>query len=355
MNRNNEYRFEYVGNLHIHSIYSDGAATVASIAKTGNKLDLDFIAINDHDYMTDTLHLEDEGFYNGTLVLMGLELGTRYHHYLAYGLKETVKGGNLGPQEVIDLVNSQSGFGFLAHPFEKGMPFAEKAIAYTWNDLTVDGYTGICIWNFSSRWKERIKSPFHGVFFLFFKKQTLKGPSRKTLLFWDKLCQKKRISAIGGSDAHATFFRWGMIKIRPSSYKFLLNSINVHVLLNKQLPTNLSGGKAEIYGALKEGRLFIAHENIASAKGFRFDYISSDGLRLTMGQETKFKPGVLLVKLPDKGQIRILKDGILKKQWRGKRAVYKVEHKGVYRVEVYHRLHLFGWRPWIFSNPIYLR
>ena len=87
---------------------------------------------------------------------------------------------NLGPQAVIDRVNDLGGFGFLAHPFEKGMPFVEKSVAYTWNDLSVEGFAGICIWNFSSRWKERVKTVLHALYFLLFKSRTLKGPSSKT-------------------------------------------------------------------------------------------------------------------------------------------------------------------------------
>ena len=34
---------------------------------------------------------------------------------------------------------------------------------------------------------------------------------------------------------------------------------------------------------------------------------------------------------------------------------YRVTEKGVYRIEVYRRVFLFGIRPWIFSNPIFLR
>ena len=98
-------------------------------------------------------------------------------------MKERTAQHNLSAQEIIDTVNEQGGFGFLAHPFEKGMPFSEKSVAYTWNDLSVTDYTGVCIWNFTSRWKERVKSLFHGFFFLGFKTQMLKGPSRK---LWHK-------------------------------------------------------------------------------------------------------------------------------------------------------------------------
>ncbi len=347
--------FEYVGNLHIHSRYSDGAGSVSEIAQSAKKAGLDFIILNDHDHMIDSLHLEDEGIHDGVYVLMGLEIGQRYHHYLAFGLPEMARGDGLDPQGVIDLVNRKGGIGFLAHPFEKGMPFREKSIAYTWNDLSVTGYTGICIWNFSSRWKERVKGPLHGLFFFLFKAWTLKGPSRKTLSFWDRQCQDRRLVAIGGSDAHGSWFRWGRFTFVPLSYDYALNSINVHLLLKIPLSKDFSEAKDQIYGALREGCLFTAHENLESATGFRFFYMGDDGSRLTMGEAAPFEPGTLFVESPPRGNIRLLKDGALFRQWTGKRASCRVEERGVYRVAVGRRVPFFGLRPWIFSNPIYLR
>ena len=352
---NSDTHFEYAGNLHIHSLYSDGAGTYPEIIQSAQRAGLDFIVFNDHAHMTDDLHLDKEGFYKGILVLSGLEIGKRYHHYLAYDLKEMVTGQSSGPQEIIDLVNAQGGFGFLAHPFEKGMPFKENSLAYTWNDLSVTGYTGICIWNFSSRWKERIKTPLHGIFCLLFKSQTLKGPSRKTLYFWDKLCLERRVAAIGGSDAHATLFRWGLIRIKPLSYDFLLNSINVHILLNRELSTDVAGAKAEVYNALRQGRLFIVNEKLGGARGFRFYYVSEDGSYLNMGQEERFKPGTLFIETPGPGKITLIRNGNIQKSRLGQKMSYRIKEKGVYRVEIRRRVFLFGWRPWIFSNPIYLR
>jgi len=59
--------------------------------------------------------------------------------------------------------------------------------------------------------------------------------------------------------------------------------------------------------------------------------------------------------LPAEGEVRILKDGLIIGKYRGMEAVYPVTERGVYRVEVYKKIPIFGWRPWIFSNPIYLR
>lgn len=349
------FKYEVVGNLHIHSRHSDGGESTQGIARAAAETGLDFICLNDHAHMTDALHLSEEGFYGKVLVLVGIEMGVRYHHFLAYDVKERTTRHNLTGQETIDTVNSQGGFGFLAHPFEKGMPFSERSVAYTWNDLSVTGYTGLCIWNFTSRWKERVKSLFHGLFFLAFKTRALKGPSQETLLFWDQACLNRKVVAVGGSDAHGTVFRLGPLRFKPFSYEYLLHSINVHALLNKKLSTTVSQAKQEIYDAMRNGRLFVAHENLSPARGFRFDFASSDGSDLYMGEEAPFRPGQFVVESPAEGEIRLIRDGLLVEQKQGREAIFPVRDKGVYRVEVHKHAFLFGWRPWIFSNPIYLR
>jgi hypothetical protein len=53
--------------------------------------------------------------------------------------------------------------------------------------------------------------------------------------------------------------------------------------------------------------------------------------------------------------IRLIRNGAAIEQWRKRDITFKAPGPGVYRVEVFYRLPLFGWRPWIFSNPIYLR
>lgn len=349
------FNCEYIGNLHIHSSYSDGSAGIDEIASAAEKAGLDFICLNDHAHMIDTLPLEEEGRYGNILVLIGQEIGKRYHHYLAYDLDKRIEEDQLNPQQMIDWVNYNHGFGFLAHPFEKGMPFLEKSKAYTWNDLSVKGYTGICLWNFSSRWKERIKSIFHGLFFLSFKSQTLKGPSKETISLWDRSCQETRIVAVGGSDAHGSSVKIGPLRLVALTYNYVFQTINIHILLRNKLPKQFEDAKNEIYSAMKSGRLFIANDKLASAKDFRFYFLSEDGSDLIMGEEGPFSRGQLMVELPKFGQIRIIKDGKLSARWKGLEGVYQIVERGVYRVEVFLHLPIFGWRPWIFSNPIYLR
>ena len=74
-----------------------------------------------------------------------------------------------------------------------------------------------------------------------------------------------------------------------------------------------------------------------------------------MGQEAQFSPGIVVIKLPGYGLTRIIKDGSLFKTGYGSGLSIRIQKRGVYRVEVLRKTPLFGWRPWIFSNPIYLR
>ena len=350
------FNFEYVGNIHIHSYHSDGRGSYAEIAGKAAKKGLDFICFNDHSHLLDYLNLDEEGLYDNLALLIGLEIGREDHHYLAFDVKELIGPYKKNPQEMIDNVNRQGGFGFMAHPFEKGMPFFEKSVAYTWNDLSVKDFTGICLWNFSSRWKERVKTIFHGLFCLMFKTQTLKGPSKKTVSYWDKLCQERRVVAIGGSDAHGAMFRLGMLRLTALSYEYLLNSVNIHVFLKRRIHKDFKAAKEDIYDAMREGRLFIANDTLCPARGFKYYFISDDGSDLFIGEETYFSnEGNLVIELPHKGEIRILRNGEKIASYRGLEAVYPVKQKGVYRVEVYRHVPVFGWRPWIYSNPIYLR
>jgi hypothetical protein len=350
-----EPSFEYTGNFHIHTTYSDGTGSVKEVAMAARESDLDFIALNDHAHQT-PLHLEDEGYHKGILVLVGSEIGVRFNHYLAYNIKKQVADRGFSPQEVIDAVNNQGGFGFIAHPFEKGMPYMENSIAYVWNDWSVAGHTGICIWNFSSRWKENVKSFRHGIFHLIFKKYTLKAPSRKTLATWDGLCLKRRVVAMGGSDAHASSVKIGFLSIKPLSYRCLLGTINTHVLTAEPLQGDLTKDRELVYNSLREGNCFVAHDGLFPAKGFRFCFIRDENREeLEMGQEGRFSPGVLTVKTPGEGLIRMINNGSLFEERYGSELHARINEKGVYRVEVFKKTCIFGLRPWIFSNPVYLR
>ena len=87
----------------------------------------------------------------------------------------------------------------------------------------------------------------------------------------------------------------------------------------------------------------------------RLDFAGSTRLQHIMEKLITPDQARMVVELPGKGEVRLFRDGTRVGSWHSMEKVVRVTGKGVYRVEVYRKVPFFGWRPWIFSNPIYLR
>jgi len=113
-----------------------------------------------------------------------------------------------------------------------------------------------------------------------------------------------------------------------------------------------------VRAALRAGHAYVSHDWVCDPTGFRFELIPARKAgvgRTIMGDETKFRPGATLVaQFPVACKVRLVRDGAVVAEGSGDRWEYGVSKRGVYRVE--------GWlevggeeRPWIYSNPIYVR
>lgn len=94
--------YEYVGNIHIHSTYSDGGEKIPQIASWAAQAGLDFIVITDHKDL-EGLKRKEEGYFDGVLVLVGMEINSARNHYLALDITEVVEPNDDNPQEVINI------------------------------------------------------------------------------------------------------------------------------------------------------------------------------------------------------------------------------------------------------------
>src|SRR3990167_5321186 len=111
---------DYAGVIHIHTTYShDAHGTFADVIRVANAQRLDYVVITEHNNLR-ALHDGKQGWYGGTLALIGMEISTHDGHYLALNVTQEIDRDTLTTQQVIDEVNRQGGFGFIAHPyFEK--------------------------------------------------------------------------------------------------------------------------------------------------------------------------------------------------------------------------------------------
>ncbi len=343
---------EYVGAIHMHSIFSDGSGKVDEIARDANEVGLDFILLTDHN----TLRALKEGFerwYGNTLLLVGCEINDKENknHYLAFNIDETFST-RISAKEYVKKVKAAGGIGFLAHPHEKRGHMKEHP-PYPWTEWGTEDFTGIEIWNHMSEWMENLTEQNKYQSFLHPLK-TIEAPPDETLKVWDKLNLKRKVSGIGGVDAHAHKYNiLGFLEVEIFPYKVLFKSIRTHILVEEELQKGkslkaLKHNKNLIYGALENARCFVANDYHSNSMGFSFT-ASSGKKHYIMGDEIKSNGEVeLKISLPIKsGEIRIIHNGKNIKTIETQSTTFTTKEKGVFRIEVY-----LNNKAWIFSNHI---
>lgn len=105
--------------VHIHSLHSDGEASIADILEyVEHHTDLDVIAITDHDTIEGALEAKEimkNKSYRFDLIV-GEEITTQEGHIGGLFLKETIPTG-LSVQETLARIRVQNGLAIAVHPF----------------------------------------------------------------------------------------------------------------------------------------------------------------------------------------------------------------------------------------------
>ena len=351
---------EVVVNLHMHTRYSDGSGTHRDIARAAFAAGVDVVIVTDHNLLAHGF----EGYYKEKnkkiLMLIGEEVhdqarDPQKNHLLIFGAARELATFADNPQLLINKVRDAGGLAFLAHPDDPESP-AFKEIDISWEDWSVQNYTGIELWNALSELKTILPTKFHGAFYAFFPSLVAHHPIPATVARWDELLsQGQRVVAIGGSDAHALHMSLAGINRVIFPYEFHFRTVNTHVIVADSLSGDVNADKKTIYSALAEGHCFVGYDLPAPTRGFRFTAQGHDKTVIA-GDEIPAKGGVTLqAKLPSDAQVRLLKDGVMIQTWQNsKSCTHITTEAGVYRVEAYRR-YLGKLRGWIYSNPIYVR
>ena len=345
--------YEYVGNIHIHTVHSDGSGTYHEVVQAARKAGLDFIIVTDHNVLVK----EEEGYRDGILVLVGEEVHDpgrkpQVNHLLCAGIEEDVSHLSENPQRVIDAVNAQGGVTFLAHPIERSSPLVPDT--YPWTDWTVRGFTGIELWNYMSSFREFAVNYAVGLAFSILPQAFPEGPLPEVLSLWDDLLVEDKVVAIGGSDAHGKTYRAGPIRRRIFPYEFLFRAVNTHILVPKPFSGEVDHDARLVYDALRQGHAWVAYDLVGDTRHFRFWATSRAG-RAIMGDDVALADEPTLHAItPERARIVLRKDGEVVYDEVGRTMTFPVQEAGVYRLEVWKR----AWgkeRGWVFANPVYVR
>jgi hypothetical protein len=372
--------------LHVHSAFShDSRGTLEEIVAAAKETGVRVILFSEHpashyDYVNDG----HRGLRDGVLLIPGAE--TR--GFLAYPRRSIQNQKADTPQAFSDLVRSADGLVFLCHLEER-------------MDWEIAELTGSEIYNTHADFKDELKfaAALRSPLALFTLMGAVKQYPQEVfgalldypadyLKRYDQLCQKSPHTGVSANDSHhnqafrATVTDDGKVlledalgkklaeldpqKIAPlkllvsgkqpgdlildldlDPYARSFGHVSTHLLLPEV-------SEAAVWQALRSGRAYVAFDWIADPSGFV--YCAEMGEQSwPIGSQVPAADGLRLrAEAPLEGRFKLVRDGEVIHDAEGGSLDFPVEQGGVYRVEVW--LTLAGEaRPWILTNPIYVR
>jgi hypothetical protein len=326
---------DYKGVVHVHSFlggHSEG--TFGEIISAAQSNGLQFVIMTEHTEKDfDTAAMTLGGLHGGVLFINGNEVSA------ANGDRLLVLPGEVS---------------IVAYPEEfKHWETAGLDGVEIYNIFTNAKRVNPVVAFFDVLWSQRTYPDL--VFALY-----LQRPS-ESLKKWDQALAQSRLTAIGGNDAHANI---GLslkdssgntvagIKLDPYETSFRL--VRLHLLLEQGKPLDATS----LMDAVKAGHCFVAFDFLGDPSGFSFE-AQNPGERKIQGDEISLQQDTRLrVRMPVASRMVVLKNGAVFQDEGGITSKeMAITERGVYRVEVYlpQLGTLVATKPWIISNPIYVR
>lgn len=351
---------DYKGVIHVHSsLGGHSTGNLADIIQAANRNNLNFVVMTEHpSALMDTSEQTLKGVHAGVLFINGNEVVTASHDrfLLMPGNADAATTNTFGSQQVLAAQKARNGLSFAAYPQE----------FQSWN---IDGYDGIEVYNLYTNSKKinYFVTFFDGLwsywsyadlmFARFYERPN------DALKRWDDLTAtgNRKLVAIAGNDAHANVgFRLGdltgkdLIGLHLDPYERSFSLVRNHVLIEKEKPLTAE----TLLNALASGHSYIAFDLFDDSTGFTFTAENNQGKKI-MGDEIELLDGVrLTVTTPVQARVLLIKDGqVIRDEDGTSRKEYPINERGIYRVEVYLTQlgSLLKDKPWIISNPIYVR
>jgi hypothetical protein len=351
---------EYAGVFHVHSsLGGHSPGRLEDIVRAAKSERLAFVVMTEHPSpLVDTAQATLRGAHEGVLFVGGSELAASNggRLFAAPGLARSADNAPL--QELVARAKAEGRLAVVGYPGEvtdwrlKGYDAVEVYNLYT-NSKSINYATLF----FDGLWSYRSHPAL--LFARFYDRPD------EALKRWDEINASglQRAYAVAGNDAHANVgFSLGgqtgdkLLDFKLDPYERSFGVVRNHVLLEKGTPLD----EESLLDALRAGHSFFAFDIFGDSTGFRFT-AESGAERRVMGDE---------IRLPDAGAVTLsahtpvrcrtvfFRDGqVVGTVADSARAELNVERAGVYRVEVYldQLGPLLEGKPWIVSNPIFVR
>jgi acetyl esterase/lipase len=161
---------------------------------------------------------------------------------------------------------------------------------------------------------------------------------------WDRELAKHAFTGIGANDAHQNQIFLGTTF---DPYEVSFRNLCTHILARELT-------EPEVRQALRGGHAYVSHDWLCDPTGFAFGAVNNLGV-FPMGDTALMTGNTRVVGLtPLPARLKLLHNGEVIKEVEGTNVTFVPSESGAYRLEAW--LTVAGEeRPWIYSNPVYLR
>ena len=347
---------EYKGVVHVHSFlggHSTGSFSEIISAAQANKLH--FVVMTEHvEKDFDTAENTLKGFHGDVLFVNGNEISSSDGERLLVipGNNKITANAKTTFPELVSSVISNGSLSIGAYPPELKSDDAQYDALEVYNVYTNARDINPVVAAFDALWSHR---SYPDLLFATFYNRPDTGLQK-----WDELLAQRKVSATAGNDAHGNIgvslvdsSGNSIFGVQLDPYQTSFHLVRMHVLIPPEKELNT----ATLLEALKQGHSFIGFDIFGDTTGFRFG-VESPNQDKIQGDDILFRSGTKLkVVVPLRARIVVYKNGkILLDESGLYEKEFEVTEKGVYRVETYlPELGAVGAKPWIISNPIYVR
>lgn len=383
---------DYRAVLHAHAEdATHTGGTRPEMLAAARRADVQIVMLTDHvrperDFINDSWR----GLRDGVLFIPGAE----DRGFLSFPVK-SIKGGDTGSREqYIEMVRSGGGNIFLSHVEERSdWPTDQLDGLEIYNHHTdVKNEGAFSLWlqgslTDSVRLPELVAALNEYPEEVFGAQQDYLGD---IIAKWDRDAQKHKLTGIAANDCHHNqvftvtaiddkTIEVGYITSKPTTTRVTADKVpGVAALVQGKKPgapiarldfdpydrsmryvaTHILAhelSEAAVREALRRGHAYVAHDWLCDSKGFAFVARTGDRTIGIMGDDVKLDSSpTLSAATPLKCKMKLIRNGEVIQTANTNRMDFDVKTPGVYRIE--------GWlevdgeeRPWIYSNPIYVR
>lgn len=139
----------YRGDLHGHTLHSDGSWDVEGLVNFARIHKLDFVTLTDHNTIS-ALQQMDSAAADDLLTMGGFELTTFYGHALALGVRDLIDWrvcpGKRTMDDALNEVNAANGLFVIAHPMAPGDPVC-TGCHWDYEDVMPGQAKAVEVWN----------------------------------------------------------------------------------------------------------------------------------------------------------------------------------------------------------------